>query len=349
MTRNFRLLASASALAGAAFAATPAFAEGTLAGETISNTVTLNYEVGGVEQTEETDSDSFVVDRKVNLLVAEVGSATTGVVPGEAGAVTAFTVTNTTNAAIDIELAVTQLSGGTTAHGGTDAFDIDDLVIFVDQDADNEYDAGEEVTYLDEVDPDETITVLVSGDVPLSLANEVVAGIRLSGTAREAGAAATLGAALTETTGVNTAGVDTVFADTDDDGNTARDAISFDEDDYTVSAAALTVTKTSTVIEDPLNGATDPKMIPGATVEYCIAVSNAAGGATATGINISDDLDEALVTIVDDSIFVDATVSGTDCSGGTLGGAYDGDVLTATLSDIDGGEALGVRFQVTID
>src|SRR3546814_19563551 len=45
------------------------------------------------------------------------------------------------------------------------------------------------------------------------LANNAVAGVTLRATAREGGGIGTQGAAITETTGANTAGKDTVFAD----------------------------------------------------------------------------------------------------------------------------------------
>lgn len=353
MTRNIRLLASASILASAAFAATPAFAEGTTAGTPVQNTVTLTYQVGGVDQSEETDSDEFIVDRKINLTVAEDGNITTTVVPGQEVAVTEFTVTNSSNDVIDIRLAATQIDGTAATHSGTDSFDLTGLDVYADTNEDGDYDVGTDlaIDYLDEMEEDETRTVFVVGAVPLSLANGAIAGVRLTGTAREGGVEEEEGAALTETAGANTASEDTVFADTNTaNGNTARDAIDADDDDYTVSAAALTVTKTSRVVEDPLNGTDDPKMIPGATVEYCIAVSNAEGGATATGINISDDLDEDLLTFVEDSIFVNATLTAGACNeDGEEGGTYDEDVIEATLDDIAGGEALAVRFQVTID
>ena len=60
----------------------------------------------------------------------------------------------------------------------------------------------------------------------------------------------------------------------------------FADDDYTIKAAGLTAIKTSRVVSDPVNDTTDPKMIPGAVVEYCISVANAMGSATATGIRL---------------------------------------------------------------
>ena len=124
MNTTMRLLASASVLAVATFAASPAMAAGTASGTTITNNVSVDFQVGGVGQTQVTASDSFTVDRKVNLTVAEVGSTTTSVSPGQTAAVTAFTVTNVSNATLDLALAATQLSGGTAAHGGTDNFDV---------------------------------------------------------------------------------------------------------------------------------------------------------------------------------------------------------------------------------
>src|SRR5205085_10275570 len=166
MTRSVRLLASASLAAVAAMGATPAFAAGTTAGSTITNSVTLDYKVGGVSQTQKSTSDSFTVDRKVNLLVTEVGSTTTSVSPGQQSAVTAFTVQNLSNATIDLALSATQLNGGTGAHGGTDNFDVTGVKIYVDTNTNGTFDGSDtEVTYLDQVAADDSKTVFVVSNV----------------------------------------------------------------------------------------------------------------------------------------------------------------------------------------
>ena len=82
MRHQMKLLGTVGALALAAMAATPAFAEGTAAGSTITNNVTVAFQVGGISQTASAASDTFTVDRKVNLTVAEVGTTTTQVSPG---------------------------------------------------------------------------------------------------------------------------------------------------------------------------------------------------------------------------------------------------------------------------
>src|SRR3954454_3050133 len=161
MTRTKRLFASASVLAVAAFAASPASAAGTAAGATITNTVTVDFKVGGVSQTQQSASDSFTIDRKINLTVAEVGSTTTSVSPGQTAAVTAFTVTNASNATLDFALAVRQQAGGTAAHGGTDDFNVSNVKMYVDTNSNGVYDAGvdTQVTYLDQIAADASVTV----------------------------------------------------------------------------------------------------------------------------------------------------------------------------------------------
>jgi uncharacterized repeat protein (TIGR01451 family) len=352
MTNRLRLLASASGLAAVALAASPASAAGTASGTTITNNVSLDYQVGGVAQTQVTASDSFTVDRKVNLTVAEVGSTTTSVSPGQLAAVTAFTVTNSSNASLDLVLAATQLSGGSAAHGGTDNFDVSNVRIYVDTNTNGAYDAGTDtlVSYLDQVAADASRTVFVVVDVPLSRATGDVAGVRLTAVAHEATAAGSQGAIVTQTSGANTAGVDTVFADAATGSNVARDGAHFAEDDYTILAAALTAVKSSRVISDPLNGSTNPKMIPGAVVEYCVAVANAAGSATATNISVSDTLPAATTYLASFGIKVNGTVTGSTCNAdGVAGGAFASGVVSGTLSNIAAGVTRTLVFQVTVN
>lgn len=346
------MLASASGLAVAALGASPALAAGTQAGSTITNTVTLNYQVGGVAQNAISASDSFTVDRRVNLIVAEEGSATTSVSPGQSSAVTVFIVTNVSNAPLDFALAVSQLSGGGAAHGGTDNFDVSNVRIYEDANNNGVYNPGVDqlVTYLDQVAADAIMRVFVVVDVPLGRASSDVAGMRLSATAAEATAAGALGATVTQTATANTAGVDTVFADTNASGNTARDGAHFAEDDYTVLAASLTAAKTSRIVSDPFNGATDPKIIPGAVVEYCVAISNAAGGATATNVAVSDALPAETAFEPGFGILVNGTVTGATCNAdGSAGGAHAAGVVTATLADIAAGVTRTLLFRVTVN
>ena len=62
---------------GLTAAASPALAAGTAAGSSITNNVTVNYQVGGIAQTATSATNTFTVDRKINVTVAEVGTTTT--------------------------------------------------------------------------------------------------------------------------------------------------------------------------------------------------------------------------------------------------------------------------------
>lgn len=351
MTSKLLNLGSGSLLAIAFVGAAPAMAAGTTAGSTITNTATINYQVGGVAQPSINDSDAFVVDRVINLSVAELGNATTVVVPGESGAVTTFTVTNTSNAVLDFALSATQTTGGTASHGGTDNFDVTAVTLYRDTNGNNSYDVGVDVavTYLDEVAADASVTVFAVANVPLGQATNDVANIRLTATGREGGASGSQGAALTQTTGANTAAMDTVFADAAGVADGSRDAAHSDDDDYTVVTATLTLDKRSTVISDPVNGTTNPKLIPGAVVEYCIAVSNAAGGAAANSIAVSDIL-PATLTYVASSIRLNGTTTGLTCNAdGSAGGSFASGTVSGTITTVAAGDTRTLVFRATVN
>jgi uncharacterized repeat protein (TIGR01451 family) len=352
MSRVKRFGAAVSMLAVVAGTASPAFASGTTAGSTITNNVSVSYQVGGVTQNSLSASSSFTVDRRVTFTVAEEGNATTQVSPGQTAAVTSFIVTNTSNAPLDFALAATNRAGGAAAHGGTDNFDVSNMNVYRDTNNDGDYDAGTDlqITYLDQLAADANARVFVVVDIPLGRSTNDVAGVRLTGTAHEATAAGSLGAVVTQTAGANTAGVDTVFGDTNADGNTARDGIHFDEDDYTVLAASITAAKTSRVISDPLNGTTNPKLIPGAVVEYCITAANATGSATATNVSISDTLPGETTYLSSFGVLVNGTVTGSTCNAdGAIAGAHASGVVSGTIPSVVAGDTRTVLFRVTIN
>ena len=351
MTNNRKFLGSVSAIALVVLGASPALATGTAAGSTITNTVSVNYQVGGLSQTATGASNTFTVDRKINLTVAELGTSTTQVSPGQTSAVTTFTVTNTSNATLDFALAVAQQSGGAGAHANTDTFDVSNVKIYVDTNNDGIFNAGDTlVTFLDELAADSSKTVFVVADVPLSLTTGAVAAVTLTATGHEAGVVGSQGIGLTETTTANTAGMDTVFADGAGSTDAARNADFSAKDDYTVLAAALTVSKLSTIISDPLNGTSFPKAIPGATIEYCIVVSNAVGSATATSVAISDPLPTTVTYSSAYGIFINGSVTTGVCNAdGSAGGAFSSGTVSGTLSSVAATETKTLRFRATIN
>ncbi len=349
-----------TALGIVSLAATPAFAAGTNAGDTITNTVTVNYQVGGVAQTAIQASDNIIVDRKINLTVAEVGTATTSVVPGQTNAVTTFTVTNTSNTAIDVGLTAAQLAGGTAAHGGTDVFNLTGLTMYVDNPVTGtvgSWDAGDAaVTYLDELAADASRTIFLVGNVPIGATNGQVAGVTLTGVGQQAGTAGTQGGNWTATAGANTAGIDTVLADAAGlAGDIAYDGKHSDDDDYTISAPLLNVYKTSRVISDPVNGTTNPKMIPGAVVEYCLIVVNGAAGAPANSVSLSDPLPAATTYLGTFTPLVGGTYTGTaptgtcNADGTATAGAHSAGTISGSLGTLNAGTTRTVLFRVTIN
>ncbi len=348
MTRTSSLLGAVSSLALVALGSSPAFASGTTAGSTIQNTVTVGYQVGGVAQTSKTASDTFTVDRKVNVTVTEVGSSATVVSPGQVQAVSTFKVTNLSNDTLDFALTAAQQSGGSAAWGGTDNFDGSNVKIYVDNGDGVFTSADTQATYLDELAADGAKTIFVVMDIPATQVTGDIATVVLTATARAGGTSGSMGAALT-TSATNTTGVDTVLADAAGATDAANDGAFSAKDDFKVSAAALTVLKTSRVVSDPVSGTTNPKAIPGATIEYCISVANATGSATATNIAVNDPL-PANVTYVTSSTLLNGTVTGTTCNAdGTSGGTFASNTVTGTLSDIAAGVTRTLVFRATIN
>jgi uncharacterized repeat protein (TIGR01451 family) len=341
-----------------------AFAAGTVAGTSISNTASVDFSVSGVNQPDvNSNAAAFLVDRRVNLAVAEVGGAYTDVAPGQTARVLTFTVTNTTNAALDFRLSAAHLAtGAADPFGGTDDFDPSNVLVFVDANANNTYEAGTDiVTFLDEVPADATRTVFVVADIPAGRPDNDTAGMVLTATAAEPGTAAALGADVTQTAGADTAAVDTVFGDGAGDTDAVRSGSHSDTDAFRVRTATISVTKTSTIISDPFNGAVNPKRIPGAVVEYCVVVANT-GSTTADTVVISDSIAAQPVTFVAASIVAGGAA---DCTGGTAeddnaAGADETDpnggnfaagsgVVTITVPSVAGGASTSGRFRVTIN
>ena len=184
--------------------------------------------------------------------------------------------------------------------------------------------------------------------------------------AHESGAAG-LGAEINATAGANTDGVDTVLADGFGTGEEVdNDGSHSDEGSFSVAGALVSVVKSSRIVSDPVNGTNNPKAIPGAVIEYCIAVSNAAGAADATAVSVNDDLPGDVTFTPGSGIFLGTATVDTSgatpvatCSGGTdeeggdatftAGGANGAGVIAGTLADIPQSTTSSLYFEVTIN
>lgn len=332
--------------AGLTLCALPqAYAAGTTAGASINNTASVDYTVGGVNQPDVlSNTSTFLVDRRINLTVAEVGGAATQVVPGATGQVLTFTVTNLSNAALDFRLSAAQdANGATTAFTDTDNFDVTALQVFVDGNGNGTYDPGTDTaTFIDELAADGTVSVFVVSSIPAGQLNGDTAGITLTAIAAQStdgtgaylatvGSIAADAAETNTTTTDNATFIDTVFGDGTGDTDGAADGRFSDDDEYDVVTAAIVVVKSSTVVSDPFNGTSFPKAIPGAVIEYCLDVNNT--GAAAAGSIVLTDAIPANTTYVAGSITTQPTGTGSACDLGT-GTAEDDD-------DTDGGDLDG--------
>jgi hypothetical protein len=272
----------------------------TASGTVISNSATLGYTVGGVAQTAITSAAaSFTVDKKVDLSVVAVDVAAVAVNPGQAGAVTTFTVTNLGNDVQDFSLAAANVAAGQALFTKTDNFDTTGISVFVENGLAAGYQSSgpnqDTATYIDELAPGASKTVYVLASIPLAQVNGDAALVSLKATALAGGGVGVQGAALVATVGANTAGVDTVFADAAGSDDIVRNADYSARDAYFVSSAILSVSKTATLICDPANGNSNPKNIPGAAVQYAITITNAATAtASATLSQVTDALVAAL-------------------------------------------------------
>lgn len=344
MLHSNRFLLAASALALATAASNPVYAAGTNAGTTITNQANVDFSVGGFSQTQIQRSNAVVVDRKVIVTVARSGGVSTTVSPNQTNAVFGYLVTNSSNDTVDFVPSLTQSSA--------DSFNVSNVRYYRDVNTDGVLDGGDTlITYIDELAEDATFNILVVADIPQATATGNTADITLTATAHAGGTASSQGALLQATTGANTAGVDTVLADAAGASDAQYDGEFSAVGQYTVLGASLTVVKSARLVSDPVNLGTNPKAIPGATVEYCIAVSNASGSATAQGISINDSLPADVTYDSGFGIFVNGTLDGSSAcnGGGTAGGSFASNTVSGALSDLAAGEARTLYFRATIN
>jgi uncharacterized repeat protein (TIGR01451 family) len=336
------------------------FAAVVVAGTSITNTATVNYQVGGVPQAAVVGSTSFVVDRVVNFTVTKNADVTSA--PSSTFQAIQFIVSNTSNTAMRFNLQpITK---------GTNTWDLGaSAKIYRDNNNNAIWDAGD-LQYADastfgDIASGATFTVLIVGDIPASLPNGAASVYDLLATAVDANTLTV----TTQTGGAGTmAGVDTVFADNAGSYNGATPDIARDgrhsaSGTFTITAASITVSKTSAVYWDPANLFAQPKAIPGAIVEYTVTVTNTAGAA-ASNVTITDILNPMIAAgnIAFKTPFVDTTVitcapgdSAISTNGGTTWacqtGTWNGGTNTLAVTvptPINAGGSTIIKYQVTV-
>lgn len=330
-----------------------AYAVGIASGTSVQNNVTVDYQVSGASQTQLSDSVTFLVDNKVDVSIAVTNDT---VIPNQADQVLTFTVVNEGNTTQGYRLAVANSSVA-------DNFDMNNVTIYVEDGTTPGFQIAEDTLYVantnaGDLDPNsvvpgaDTMVVYVVADVPpngggAAPSNTNTARYDLLVTTTNAGSATI----TTSNAGNawNAATVQVVFAegaagphasDTANDGELSATGT------YTVSTAALVVTKSQAIISDGFSAVGFEKAIPGAVVRYTITLDNTAGAVNATTLVVNDDFDDASITYNPNTVDVAITGLGTDTNiadGGT--GAVTG--ATVTISDQGGVAAKDDRVQVS--
>ena len=280
---NLRLTrwVAAAVLATASFMTSQsAQAAGTVANTTVTNTATVDFNVGGVPQPQASGTATFKVDDKVDLTVTNNSNA--NVVPSSTNQVLAFTLTNTGNNTHGYSLGASLGAG----------FSMNNVRIYIDTTGNGVLDLtpgpAQDVLYTGgnagDLAPDASMKLLIVSDTPALAVNGTTSAYRLIATTLNAGTTTvTLSDAATAD---DKDTVQVVFADAAGPADALKDGKHSATGTYTVATATVTVTKTSTVLSDGVS-ASNPKRIPGALVRYSITVANT-GTAAATGVVLKD-------------------------------------------------------------
>ncbi len=271
-------LAIITFLACCVFTVGTAGAAGTTAGTVITNTVAVSFVQDGVTHTM-TAGNSFIVDRAINVVVTKNSDVNTA--PTSSNVALSFLVSNTSNTAMRFALSAVSKA--------TNTWTMNNVRIFRDNNSGGAWDAGDtlysDASTFGNLASGVSVTVLIVADTPAGLTIGQTALYDLVATAVDA---STLNIS-TQSTGLNTSGIDTVFLDVAGStvGDGARDGKHSATGVFGVSVAALNVILNKTVtILDQWGG---NLAIPGATLRYTI-VATTTGGSTANNVVISDPL-----------------------------------------------------------
>jgi uncharacterized repeat protein (TIGR01451 family) len=305
-------------------------ANGTAAGTAIDNVATVNFDIGGVAATQDSNTVTLTVLERTDVVVT-LQSPQIVVAPNETNSSLLFTVTNSGNGNDEFELFIESVLAG-------DDFDPVPAIpaIYFDTDASGGFTAGD-IAYVPggnnpQLAADESVDMLLVNNIPSGVADGWLGRSQLTATS-------TIGTGLPGETlaGLGDGGLDAVL------GASGGTAAAFGE--YLVAAVALDIQK-SVTISDPFGG-NEPTT--GATLTYTVTLEVLNGG-TATASVFSDAI-PALTTFVANSLFL---------NGGNLTDVIDADVgeldtsstptVVVRLGDFTLADGIQtIEFQVTID
>lgn len=332
------------------------------AGDLISNTVSISYDIGGTPGTINA-STSFTEDRRINFLVTESsGGAAVPVISGMTAAVLQFTITNSGNDAHDF--LVTAVNTAPNPFGlPADSFDPlpGSVQVFVESGLTPGYQVAQDTTvFIDELAVNTSSLVYVVADMPTVVADDVSA-IALITQIAEGGATGVEGIAINadDNSRISPAGVysngstnvvagsasnnpDTLAMETvfNDPGSTEPEDVSTDlnqdvagngqHSDTGVFQVTSPVNLTKSMVVIDTLGGYDPH--PGSTIRYQIDV-NVVGNSDIDNLLISD-LIPANTTYTDGSIVLNGIIQ-TDASDAPTDFSRAIDILSKPVLSIE--------------
>ncbi|MGH8371879.1 MAG: hypothetical protein ACRETO_04020 [Gammaproteobacteria bacterium] len=309
-------------------ASVAANAANTTAGTSIANKATVNYSVGGVSQPSIGSSPTgntsgagsnttFLVDDKLALSVTTVDATIVSVSPGQTTAILVYQVTNGGNAPQGVSFSTLSKATGTANPfgAGTDDFDSTSPAVHVSQNNTATYVAvNDTASSIPQLAAGASNYVFVVASIPGTQVDGDIAVNALVAQVAVAGGSATYGTApgadITTDDSANAwnpAAVQNIFADAAGSDDAANDGKSSSRDAWHVASAELTITKTSSVLTDPVHCTTagntgtcsgsNFKAIPGSVMQYTVTVANGVTAlANASAISIADDLTSQITT-----------------------------------------------------
>jgi len=334
-------------------AAPAAFAAGTEAGTSVSNSIDVSYSSGGETITiEDADTATFVVDRRVDLSVeGQDGGKTVTAASGANDQVLSFLLTNEGNDAsgYDLDISSTGTLGLTydPTGAGTDG------TYYTVLSADNSFDAGDTVVDLTgatntlDLAADGQSYVLVVTNIGATTADGLQDVFTVTATALDAGTNTV--SQQTPDASMTLAAEDTVFADTDNDG-TENDA-----ETLVVTAPQLTFSKTVAIVDENIDGslsaaacasatidASATAAVPGSCLEYTISITNDSSATSAASTIVIGD------TIPAEETYAGSTTGDFDSVTYDAGTGVKGTV-TGTLSTLAAGATAEFTLRVLVD
>ncbi len=286
------------------------FASGTQAGTDITNSATLSYSAGGVAQPDVTsNTDSFKVDKKIDMVLVTNDSNQVDVTPGQQDRITNYEFKNEGNENQYFKFTVDNLANGKEAdyNSNKDNDDVKNLEIkcqYTDADG-NKKTAGWANEFTIQVKQDTNATCQVRADIKTDAEggkDTDVMNVELTATAVTDSSGNT---AEKESSSDTQDKVDVVLADgvsgdtlgssSSGKGDTPKDGKEVARSGYKIVTPVLSVTKTSCVVSDPVNDTNNPKRIPGAIIRYMFDIKNTGTG-NVSDLNITDTIDSNLLT-----------------------------------------------------